>query len=203
MRASKGLGVTRLLNTLAQPRVAFALTLLFAIFSYYRFDVGIVPKLRVVAHAFVLDDTLAYSLADVAARFAAYGEAGRAAYRAFLLSFDLMYAPVYAFALAALISAFAKALRMPGRSWTALASMPIVAALLDWLENAGLVLLLDQYPRLSPALVAVTSTLTIAKWSLVILSLLTIGSMLLLLLVRNVVPRGEAQPAKPFERPPW
>lgn len=179
--------VSRILNFLAKPAVVFTLVLLCILYTVFVFDFGVVPKLRDAAHAGLLDDTLAYNVADVEKRFAAYGAAGRAAYRSFTLSFDLVYAFLYALALAALISLLGKALRISERVLALLAAVPLLAALVDYLEDAGLVALLDQYPRLSPSLVALTSTMTIAKLSLIMLSILMIGSALMLLALRKAV----------------
>ena len=95
---------------------------------------------------------------------AAYGEAGRASYRIFELTGDIVYPIVYTLFFSLFITWLFK------RGFTAESKMqklniiPLGAWLFDLLENLGIVSMLSVYPS-TPALLAwVSSIFTVIKW---------------------------------------
>ena len=108
-----------------------------------------------------------YDADMVQERFLIYGEAGRALYARAALSLDVVYPLAYSTFFACLIVMGAVSSRA-----RYLVIVPIVAALLDLGENIGIYLLLTNFPDITDPQIARASTLTVAKWWMVVLMLL-------------------------------
>ncbi len=130
-----------------------------------------------------LDSRFGYTSAQAYAALTAYGPAGREFDLRSEVTLDLVYPVIYSlfFSLATLYFLQRAA---PGRVALArLALLPFAALVADYLENAGLILLLVTFPTQLPALAAATGLLTTAKWilqgaSLVLLGLSAVGAIL-------------------------
>ena len=108
-----------------------------------------------------------YDADMVQERFLIYGEAGRALYARAALSLDMIFPLAYStfFACLIVIGAVSSGARY-------LVIVPIVVALLDLGENISIYLLLTNFPDITDAQIARASTLTVAKWWMVVLMLL-------------------------------
>jgi hypothetical protein len=138
-----------------------------------------------------LDAQFGYTPALAYADLAAYGPAGREFDLGAVLAVNLAYPVIYGlfFSLASLYFLQRAA---PGRPALArLALLPFLAAVADYLENAGLIVMLLNYPVQLAALAQATSVLTTSKWllqgiSLALLAVSAVGALL-----------ARAQPANP------
>ena len=108
-----------------------------------------------------------YDADMVQERFLIYGEAGRVLYARAALSLDVVYPFAYSTFFACLIVMGAVSSRA-----RYLVIVPIVVALLDLGENVSIYLLLTNFPDITDAQIASASTLTVAKWWMVVLMLL-------------------------------
>ena len=110
-----------------------------------------------------------YDADMVQERFLIYGESGRALYARAALSLDVVYPLAYStfFACLIVIGAVSSGARY-------LVIVPIVVALLDLGENVSIYLLLTNFPGVTDAQIARASTLTVAKWWMVVLMLLVV-----------------------------
>jgi hypothetical protein len=137
---------------------------------------------------FAIDLQFNYSPAWVYTVLGDYGEKGRAAYGYLSGLFDFIFPLIYSLFLATALSAILSRL-WPGKEsgWPKLSLLGLLAGIMDWLENIGIISLIINYPRQLPWLVNITNTFTMAKYGLVLLSLLVImaGGIILLLRRRN------------------
>lgn len=116
----------------------------------------------------IIDVLFTYTPEKVYGMIAAYGEQGRQEYVATQVTLDLAYPLVLnLFFILVLISVFRRAFP-DNRKMQALALLPLLAMLADYLENAGIVAMLLLYPQQPPALAQVSSLFSSAKWVLVI-----------------------------------
>ena len=121
-----------------------------------------------------LDVRLAYSPAQAYAALAAYGSAGRQFYLLIELTADVVYPIIYSFFFSLAILFF---WQRGGGRWPILARLallPFAGLLADYLENAGLITLLLNFPAQLPTLALLTSLFTSIKWFLAGLSLLAL-----------------------------
>jgi len=111
-----------------------------------------------------IDLQLFYTPDKVYSMVASYGEAGRADYRLFELTGDILYPIVYTLFFSLLITwLFQRGFpsKSTMQSWNV---MPFGAWLFDLLENLGVVGMISAYPS-TPSLLAWLSTLaTLIKW---------------------------------------
>lgn len=115
-----------------------------------------------------LDLEFSYSAEKAYAMLSAYGAESRAFYRLFEMTGDLIYPLVTALLLSAILKhvyQWAFPLHDDGRTTGHIITLiPFVCTMFDYSENIGIVILLSRYPEPLPALLAVTSALTSAKW---------------------------------------
>lgn len=176
----------RLILSLAQwPRVLLLVALYLA-FGMLIFNTGWYPQLAELAGGLdILDNRFGYSGEDVTALFAAYGEAGRAQYRNFLVVFDFAYPLLFAVMAGALL---AWLLRVAGASRGPLRKAylaPLGMVVLDFIENGGELLLLSRFPAVPEPLVSFVSGMTMVKLIGVnLLFIAVLGLMVTALVVR-------------------
>ena len=108
-----------------------------------------------------------YDADMVQERFLIYGEAGRSLYARAALSLDVVYPLAYSTFFACLIIMGAVSSRAKY-----LVIVPILVALLDLGENISIYFLLTNFPDITNAQIARSSTLTVAKWWMAVLMLL-------------------------------
>lgn len=123
-----------------------------------------------------LDLTFGLSPADTYARLTAYTAPGRAAYLLIELTADLLFPIAYGlFFCLALALVFQRGFE-PDSPMQRLILVPFIAVAFDFLENAGIVIMLLAYPQDLSAVAVLTRLATMGKW------LATIVSMVLLIL---------------------
>jgi hypothetical protein len=110
------------------------------------------------------DTSLLYSRDDLYDTAEAYGEEGRAAYVRARFTFDVIWPLVYAFFLTTAISwVFSRAFAAHSRwQWANLA--PLLAALLDTLENVSASVVMLRYPDRTAVLDTLAPAFTLLKW---------------------------------------
>lgn len=117
--------------------------------------------------------------------FGCLGEAGRAVYRAGELSQDTVYPVSYALFLSFTLWALS-GLMVTGRKRFFLTLLPFVAMIFDFVENAYIVQLIDQYPELDASTLLKASVGNQMKWFFALVSIALIVVFALLSAVRVV-----------------
>ncbi len=113
----------------------------------------------------VPDLALFFSRDDLRSRLDAFGKEGREIYlKAELL--DLLYPWVYAGFYGAVIGLCGMRLMGKSSPWRILCLLPFLALLADYLENAGIFMVLLSWPTPSPTAEALAAWGNAAKWSL-------------------------------------
>jgi hypothetical protein len=110
------------------------------------------------------DTSLVYSAADLYSMAEAFGPAGRQAYIEARLTFDVVWPLVYTFFLVASISWLAGRAFRPGSRWRLLNLLPILAILLDFLENFAAVIVMARFPLTTPVIDFAAPLFTLLKW---------------------------------------
>lgn len=111
-----------------------------------------------------IDLQLFYTPEKVYSMVTAYGEAGRANYRAFELTGDIIYPIVYTLFFALLITwLFQRGLARNSRMQK-MNVVPLGGWLFDLFENLGIVSMLSLYPSTPAALAGITALFTVVKW---------------------------------------
>jgi len=106
--------------------------------------------------------------------FEGYGEQGRKVYALGTATIDMAFPLASALFQGILITMLVRRAFPSRPRWQRLNLLPSGAALLDVMENLGLLVLLWSYPGRLTALAAVTALITVLKWTMVGLSFLTI-----------------------------
>jgi hypothetical protein len=163
---------------LATLRNVILLWAAFTGFSIGIFNFGFLSKLEEYARGnIVLDNTFFfYTAGYVHQLFTTYGSAGRSLYLSHLLVFDFIY-PAFFFVTNAISTIWLLNYLMPSAKITRhIHLFPLAPALLDYLENIGILTMLAFYPNLPAGIVSAISLITIIKISLVnILFLLAVA----------------------------
>lgn len=128
------------------------------------FNFGWYPQLLLLGDGQeILDNRFGYDSAEVVTLFTAYGPEGRALYRTFLLAADFIYPLLFALMLGALLVWLMRVDGIQGARWRNAHLSPLALVVLDYIENAGVLLMLRQFPTVSDTVVTIVSTLTIVK----------------------------------------
>jgi hypothetical protein len=122
------------------------------------------------------DLSLFYTPGELYRMAEAYGEAGRAAYIRARFSFDLVWPLLYTFFLTTAISWLFGRAFPPGSRWRYANLAPVIAILLDYLENISTSLVMYRYPATSGLVASLAPFFTLFKW-------IFVGGSFLLLLV--------------------
>jgi hypothetical protein len=111
-----------------------------------------------------------FTAADLYTRLEAFGEEGRRIYfRAELV--DLVYPLAYSFSFAFLMGLPARRLLRADSPWRLVCLIPLVAMLLDYLENACFFTVLLRWPARLDAVATLASVFNVGKWSCVAVAL--------------------------------
>ena len=110
------------------------------------------------------DMSFYYTAADLYQMAEVYGEEGREAYVRARFSFDLVWPLIYTIFLSTAISwVYGKAF-VPGSMWQRANLVPVLGALLDYLENISTSIVMVRYPSPTPVVDMLATVLTMAKW---------------------------------------
>lgn len=111
-----------------------------------------------------------YTPEKVYSMVAAYGDAGRATYRTFELTGDVIYPIIYTLFFSLLITWLFQRGLSADSQMQRLNVVPFGAGLFDLLENVGIVTMLSVYPS-TPTIVAwLTTVFTMLKWGFAVAS---------------------------------
>lgn len=146
----------------------------------------IFPNLPIGGDLF--DTKPGYSFEEANTTLTAYGPDGRTTYAWASATLDTLLPFCYVTFFVGLIYRF----RLTEQTWY-LAFIPIVAGVIDLLENIQIILMLVQYPEISPSQVASASTFTLIKqWMSPIYQLLGFG-LLLIAIVKALVRKSRGK----------
>lgn len=140
-----------------------------------------------------LDSRFSYSATEVEAALKAYGAEGRRLYLLGEMTLDVLYPVVYGLFLSLTITYCYRLVLPADHPLLRLALLPLATLAIDYLENASLVTLLANYPRLLPGLEVIAGALTTVKWILAIASLAAVMVGLVAVVVKRVRSRGAAK----------
>lgn len=113
----------------------------------------------------LIDLQFSYTAEKAYSMIASYGDEGRALYRIFALTGDVIYPVIYSILFSLFISwLFQRS--FPSNSKLQMLNMiPFGAWLFDWLENINLVTMLSLYPSKVTTVAEMASICTTLKWS--------------------------------------
>ena len=110
------------------------------------------------------DTSLIYSADDLYQMAETYGEQGRKAYVQVRFTFDLIWPLVYTLFLVTSISWLTSRFLNSSSPLMRLNLVPLLAAILDYLENVFASLVMWRYPALTPVVDVLTPIFTFTKW---------------------------------------
>jgi len=140
---------------------------------YLVFPLFLFPHAAGGSNSMPLDLMFAYSPEQAYAQLASFGEQGRVNYARTTVAVDLAYPVVYTLLFAVWLCLL---LRGRNRYCSYLSMLPFAIFVFDIIENAGILLLLANYPREIYWLALATSVATTIKWLIVApVVLLTLG----------------------------
>jgi hypothetical protein len=121
-----------------------------------------------------IDLLYSYSPDQVYGMVAAYGDAGRAYYHGFVLSYDLAFPVIYSLFLSLLIAWLLDRGTTSASRLNLLNLLPLGAGLFDWMENIQIASMLQSFPQTPQTTAQLGSLFTSFKWGFSALSLLAL-----------------------------
>ncbi|MBU2946576.1 hypothetical protein [Zobellia uliginosa] len=106
-----------------------------------------------------------YELEYVNTLFNTLGDTGRQTYLTKQIPVDMMYPLLFAISYAAVLAYFLKKLQNLNPKFLYLCLLPIIAGIADYLENIGIISMLNAYPTVTETSVHITSMFSIIKSS--------------------------------------
>ena len=104
-----------------------------------------------------------YNLEYVNALFKALGENGREIYLTNQIPVDMIYPLLFGLTYSLLIAYFLKKLIKLRSPFIYLCLLPIIAGIADYLENIGIITMLNNYPDMTENIVKTTNTFSVIK----------------------------------------
>jgi hypothetical protein len=146
------------------------------------------------------DMSVFYSPSDLYELAEAYGEQGREAYVEARFTFDLIWPLVYTLFLATAISwVFGRAFAVDSR-WQRANLAPLLAAILDYLENLSTSLVMLRFPDQTPLVDLLAPVFTALKWSFLGASFVLLLGGIVVGAWRWMAQRAESRNSGPGER---
>ena len=133
----------------------------------------------------ILDARLFYAVQEVNQLFTALGEPGRLLY-SYHQIIDSFFPAAYALTMALAIANRIHTIPVRASRLGIFVLLPIFAALFDYAENCLIATQLMSFPVLSELIVMVAATMTVIKWSLILVSF---GAILVLAILASRKPR--------------
>jgi len=133
-----------------------------------------------------LDLRAAYTATEAYAALAAFGQEGRLLYLLMLVTVDVIYPAVSAAFFSLTILYCLEPVLPGGHVWQRAALLPWLNMLADWAENAGLSVLVLNYPHRLDGLATFTSTVTTIKWIFAFSAMAATAAALVAFLVQRV-----------------
>lgn len=114
----------------------------------------------------ILDLRFGFSSDEAHALLDGLGEAGRIQYRLIEMTVDVIYPFIYTGLFVLLISLIYRNMLPPTAKLRIINLLPFTVMLFDFLENTGIILLINRFPARADALVGLTSRTNQLKWLL-------------------------------------
>ncbi len=161
------------INKYARPLTILLFFVLVILFEIV-FTVFLGPSfLEITNETDLLDMTMFYSAEQAYEMVGQYGPDGRDYYN-YIQIVDFFFPVVYALFFALLITYLLQRRNWLETHWRRLALIPLVAGLCDWLENAGIFIMLRRYPVSFDIAAQMTNMVCILKFGLIGLSMLVV-----------------------------
>jgi len=124
-----------------------------------------IPKTMGFSNGMKLLDMLptGYNRDYVNELFRTLGENGRETYLTNQLPVDMIYPLLFGLTYSLLLAYFLKKLNKLKSPFTYLCLLPIIAGIVDYLENIGIITMLNNYPDLTETTVNATNTFSVIK----------------------------------------
>ncbi len=124
-----------------------------------------IPKTMEFSNGMKLLDMMptGYDLNYVNELFNSLGEIGRQTYLINQIPVDMIYPLLFGLTYSLLLAYFLKKLNKLTPPFTYLSLLPIIAGIADYLENIGIIIMLNSYPVLTESTVNVTSVFSLTK----------------------------------------
>ncbi len=124
-----------------------------------------IPKVMHFTEGMKLLDMMpgGYNFDYVRDLFTALGNKGRHAYLYQQIPIDMVYPALFAIAYCLLLAYFLGKLQKLNRPYIYLCFLPLIGGTADYLENIGIITLLNQYPEISGFTVQLTSVFSLIK----------------------------------------
>lgn len=124
-----------------------------------------IPKTMKYSNGMKLLDMMpfGYNSEYIITLFESLGESGRQAYLKTQLPIDMIYPLLFGISYCLLIGYFLKKLNKLNSVYFYLCILPIIAGIADYLENIGIITMLNSYPNLSLRSMQLTSAFTFVK----------------------------------------
>jgi len=126
-----------------------------------------IPKTMEFSNGMKLLDMMptGYDLNYVSELFSSLGENGRRTYLTNQIPVDMIYPLLFGLSYCLLLGYFLKKLNKLNTPFTYLCLLPIIAGIADYLENFGIITMLNSYPDLTQITTKTTNIFTILKSS--------------------------------------
>jgi hypothetical protein len=120
-----------------------------------------------------------------------YGAAGRSGAIKTTAVADSIYPFVYAGLLALAISWFLNGIPLKSQKWQYLNLLPFAALVFDFIENAGIIIMLGSFPRQMDVVARIASAAGMLKWTMVVISVLALVLVILWGRIRPFLTRSK------------
>ncbi len=152
-----------------------------------------VPKVMSFSEGMRLLDIMpgGYGVEYVMGLFETLGEEGRRVYLWNQIPLDMIYPGLFGIAYSLLLFYILKILVRKESNWFFITFFPVAGGLFDYLENIGIIIMLNSYPSFSALLVRLTSISTVLKSISITISFVVLLVCLGLLLWKKLKPRKE------------
>jgi len=124
-----------------------------------------IPKTMEFSNGMKLLDMMpsGYDLNYVSELFSSLGENGRLTYLTNQIPVDMIYPLLFGLSYCLLLGYFLKKLNKLNSPYLYLCLLPVIAGISDYLENIGIITMLNNYPDLTETMVNATNTFTVLK----------------------------------------
>ncbi len=124
-----------------------------------------IPKTMAFSNGLKLLDMMptGYNSEYIKILFETLGEKGRGVYLLSQIPVDMIYPFLFAISYCLLFAYFLKKLNKLNTAFFYLCFLPLIAGMADYLENFGIIMMLNNYPNLSSIIMLVTSVFSIVK----------------------------------------
>ena len=147
-----------------------------------------IPKVMGFSKGMKLLDMMpaGYDFNYVTELFTSLSDVGQKTYLTNQLPVDMIYPFLFGISYVLVLGFFLKKLNKLKKPFTYLCLLPIIAGLFDYLENFGIIIMLNNFTEITPTLVKVTSTFTIIKSGATTLYFISLIVLLIFLAVKKI-----------------